>query len=105
MTRCACLYTQSLKILASVAVAFHHKDCSIIKDSVKGAKQSVIFTEELSPLGRGLVACKYHSAGPILIVSAVYHIEEQTGIVFVKNTSSNFIYDEAGWLYESVYDC
>ena len=61
---------------AAVAGTAHHEDRGLVEYAVERAQQRVVAVEELRPVAGDRVAGEYHRVGPVLLVSAVHHVEE-----------------------------
>jgi len=73
----------------------NHKYCRRIKDPVQSTQQRRIFTEEFTPFIRTFVACQDQRIGKLLVIATVYDVKKHPGVLFVKDTASYFVYDQA----------
>lgn len=71
----------------------------IVKDTIQGAEQGIIFIEISSPQRWILVAGKDNVKVAFLVVAAVNQIKEQPGVLLVEFTVAYLINNQAGGSY------
>ena len=86
----------------AVALSLYCKYSCEIKDPVKRTQEGGIFAEEFAPLVRTEIACQNQCVWAFFVVPSINDVKEHPCIRFIEYASSNLVYDQAGWLDQSV---